>query len=128
MVVAGLADGDEGGNGVADDGHADEAIPGLGDAGQFEGERIDFTPFDQTRERQVGHDGDDECFVDAVAVAQALQAAFGVDVCVGTLDQVGVLVRDARQMQCGDYQIGRGDVRVAEVGVAEAAVGVLLFG
>ena len=37
----------EGGDRVADDGHADEAIPRLGHASEFEGERINFAPFDE---------------------------------------------------------------------------------
>ena len=93
VEVAGLADGDEGGNRVADDRHPDEAIPGLRHAGQFKRQRVDLAPVDQAGDRAVGHDRHDERFVDAITLAQASEAALLVDVSVGAVDQVGVFVR-----------------------------------
>src|SRR6476661_3169886 len=98
MKKTGLANGNERGDRVADDWHPDEPVPRLRYTGQFEGQRINFAPIDEASQREIGHDRHDERFIDAVALAKSLQAAFGVNVSIRAVDQVCMLIRNTRQM------------------------------
>src|SRR5260370_39282896 len=67
VVVDGLADGNESGQCVADDRQTEEAEAGLGEAGQFEGERGNLAPVDEAGEGAGHEDGAGESAIFAVA-------------------------------------------------------------
>ncbi len=128
VEVPRLADRHEGRNCVADDRQAKEAIPALRKRRQLEGQGANFAPIDQPGQGTIREDGYGERLVLPIARPQAGQAALGMNVLFGAFKQLAVFgeLRHSGQMKRSTDEHRGGDVRVAQIGVAEAAVRVLL--
>ena len=85
-----------------------------------------FLPRHQAGQGAVRQDRHGEGLVLAVAPPQAGNASGSIDVVFGPLDRLAVAVGQAGKLHGRDGEHRRGDVREALVGVAPAAVGVLI--
>ncbi len=126
MHEARLSDRHECRNRVADHRQSCPTIEPLRHTRPLERQRRDLRPVDQSGQRAVGENRYGECLVGAVARAETVDAAFALQVGPGPIQWILVMSVLSGQVECGDDQHRRGNIRVALVRISPAAVVVLL--
>ena len=85
VKIARLTNRYERGNCITDHGQAEKPVEPLRQAGQLEGERRDFTPIDQPRQRRIRQDRHGKRLVLAIAAPQGRDAPLSLQVLFGPL-------------------------------------------